>query len=129
MTHGAAPEQVVRLLVLWTHPEDKHAFEQDYRTRHLPHARAIPGLVWLRASTSSSPTYGRLAELAFTDRASLRSGLESAEGQRVAQDAKRLAQEHGVQSVSIVVEDAQKVYEGAWSDGSDLLATRGGAES
>jgi hypothetical protein len=27
------------------------------------------------------------------------------------------------------VEDAQKVYEGAWSDGSDLLATRGGAES
>ena len=82
----------VKLVVLYTRPDDVEAFDEHYRGTHAPLVEKLPGLLrWESASLVASPdggelTYHRMAELWFEDRAALDAGLGSAEGQATAAD-------------------------------------------
>jgi uncharacterized protein (TIGR02118 family) len=65
----------IKIIVLYPHPKDEAAFEQQYLTKHLPLMRQILGadvpLITYRAlAIGTRPTpYHRVAEIHFPDRA------------------------------------------------------------
>lgn len=87
----------VKLVVLYTHPDDPDAFDKHYLDAHMPLASKIPGLQ--RAETGEivgapdggDHTYYRVAELYFADEAALQAGLGSDEGQAAAGDYQKIA--------------------------------------
>jgi uncharacterized protein (TIGR02118 family) len=87
---------MVKLLVLYRHPEDEAAFERHYAQKHLALARKIPGLRRLETSKivtddGSRPVYYRSASLHFDSVEDLNAGLTSAEGQASGADAASIA--------------------------------------
>ena len=87
----------VKLVVLYTHPEDAEAFEQHYSGTHMPLVDQIPGL--MRAETGKvgaavdggEKTYYRITELYFADQAALQAGFGSDEGTATAADYQKIA--------------------------------------
>jgi uncharacterized protein (TIGR02118 family) len=82
----------VKLVVLYTQPDDPAAFDQHYFDVHMPLVQAIPGLD--RAETAKftvaldggDQTYYRSAELYFADDAAMSAGFGSPEGGATAKD-------------------------------------------
>jgi uncharacterized protein (TIGR02118 family) len=78
----------VKLVVLYTQPDDPDAFDQHYLGVHAPLVLKVPGLQRFEGARISGPadrgeaTYFRIAELYFADPAALQAGLGSEEGQR-----------------------------------------------
>jgi uncharacterized protein (TIGR02118 family) len=76
----------VKLVVLYTQPDDAAAFDEHYLGVHGPLADKIPGLErWesgriVAAADGGEQTYFRIAELYFADQAALQAGLGSDEG-------------------------------------------------
>jgi uncharacterized protein (TIGR02118 family) len=84
----------VKLMVLYTQPEDPAAFDQHYFGTHMPLVHAIPGLQ--RAETGRFGTrapYYRVAELYFADRDALNAGLGSPQGSASNADYEQIAPE------------------------------------
>ena len=87
----------VKLVVLYTHPDDVTTFEQHYRDVHAPLVRQVPGLerfeagVLAGAADGGDHTYHRLAELYFADRSALEAGLASEQGAAAAADFQNIA--------------------------------------
>jgi len=88
----------VKLVVLYTHPEDPAAFDQHYVGTHMPLVHKVPGLQ--RAETGrlttfdrGEKTYYRVAELYFADRDSLMAMFGSDEGKAMAADYQAIAPE------------------------------------
>src|SRR5579875_270303 len=87
----------VKLVVLYTHPDDIDAFEEHYREVHAPLVRRIGGLqAFETARLVGTPdggdhTYHRIAELTFADRAALQAALGSDEGKATAADYQAIA--------------------------------------
>lgn len=87
----------VKLVVLYTKPEDADAFDHHYLGVHMPLAGKIPGLQ--RAETSrfdlaldgGEHTYHRMAELYFADQAALEAAFGSDEGKATAADYGQIA--------------------------------------
>ncbi len=87
----------VKLVVLYTQPDDPAAFDEHYLAVHMPLAMKIPGLQ--RAETGKvaavldggEQTYYRVAELYFADQASMEAAFGSAEGAATAQDYAQIA--------------------------------------
>lgn len=87
----------VKLVVLYTQPEDPAAFDEHYLGVHMPLVAKIPGLQ--RAETAKfaavldggEQTFYRSAELYFPDEATMQAAFGSAEGRATAQDYGRLA--------------------------------------
>jgi uncharacterized protein (TIGR02118 family) len=87
----------VKLMVLYTRPDDEAAFDQHYLGVHMPLVRTIPGLQ--RAETGAitaaldggEQTYYRVAELYFADQAAMQAGFASAEGGATAADYQQIA--------------------------------------
>ena len=87
----------VKLVVLYTRPDDPDAFDRHYLDTHMPLVNAIPGLQ--RAETSrfvtaldaGEQTYYRHAELQFTDQATLEAALHSEQGKACAADYGKIA--------------------------------------
>jgi uncharacterized protein (TIGR02118 family) len=87
----------VKLVVLYTHPDDPDAFDHYYFDTHVPLVNVIPGL--LRAETGrlvaaadgGEHTYYRVAELYFADQAALQAGFGSEEGKATAADYQKIA--------------------------------------
>ncbi len=82
---------MVRVLVLYSKPQDVQAFEQHYQEVHLPLANKLPGLQRFTISRNVVPTndsepYYLIAELDWTDIPALQEAFQSAEGQAVGQD-------------------------------------------
>ncbi len=85
----------VKLVVLYTQPDDPDAFNRHYREQHLPLAGAIPGVqrvetgVVIAEADGGDPLWYRITELYFADRPALDTGLASPEAQAAtAADAK-----------------------------------------
>jgi uncharacterized protein (TIGR02118 family) len=78
----------VKLVVLYTQPEDNDAFDRHYFDIHLPLVHRIPGL--RRAETGrfidvldgGEQTFYRVAELCFPDQATMDAGIASDRGKR-----------------------------------------------
>lgn len=85
-----------KLVVLYPEPTDRVAFEEHYRTTHIPLAETLPGLRAYRFSLAvdgvvdTSP-YFAVFEGEFDDAASLDAALASPEGARVSADVPNYA--------------------------------------
>jgi uncharacterized protein (TIGR02118 family) len=92
----------VRLVVLWSRPDDLDAFEQDYAENHLPLADRLPGVLAVSSCRLRSREQHRMAELRFADAESMRAAMGSPAGVRLAADADRLASTYGVTATNLV---------------------------
>ncbi len=87
----------VKLVVLYTHPDDADAFDEHYTGTHMPLVDQVPGL--LRTETGKvaaaidggEHTYYRVTELYFADEAAMQAGFGSAEGTATAADYQKIA--------------------------------------
>jgi len=87
----------VKLVVLYTQPDDQAAFDEHYLSVHVPLVAKIPGLQRFESGTFTAaldggePTYHRIAELYFADQAAMDAAFGSAEGAATAQDFGQIA--------------------------------------
>lgn len=87
----------VKLVVLYTQPEDPAAFDEHYLGVHVPLVQKIPGLQrfdagkFVSALDGGEQTYYRIAELYFADDAAMGAGFGSAEGSATAADYGQIA--------------------------------------
>jgi uncharacterized protein (TIGR02118 family) len=87
----------VKMVVLYTKPDDPEAFDQQYLGTHMPLVSKVPGLLRAEsgrifaAADGGEKTYFRIAELYFADRDALNAGLGSPEGNAVAADFGKIA--------------------------------------
>lgn len=82
----------VKLVVLYTRPDDAEAFDKHYLETHVPLVDAIPGLQSAETGKFSAALDGgeqsfyRYAELYFADDAAMSAGFGSPQGQATAAD-------------------------------------------
>jgi uncharacterized protein (TIGR02118 family) len=87
----------VKLVVLYTQPDDAAAFDEHYLNAHMPLAEKIPGLLraetatFIAAADSGELTYHRTAELYFEDMDALGAGMGSPEGGTTGDDYAAIA--------------------------------------
>jgi uncharacterized protein (TIGR02118 family) len=87
----------VKLVVLYTQPSDRDAFDRHYLGTHVPLVEAIPGLQRFESGQITSAidggdhTYYRLAELYFADQEALSAAFGSDEGKATAADYQEIA--------------------------------------
>jgi uncharacterized protein (TIGR02118 family) len=87
----------VKLVVLYTQPDDTASFDAHYLGVHGPLVEKIPGLQrWESARFVAAPdggeqTYHRVAELYFSDGAALEAALATEQGQATAADFQKIA--------------------------------------
>jgi uncharacterized protein (TIGR02118 family) len=87
----------VKLVVLYTQPDDPSAFDRHYFDTHMPLVRAVPGLQraetgrFVAAPDGGEQSYYRVAELHFADQQALEAGLGSDEGKATTADYQKLA--------------------------------------
>lgn len=87
----------VKLVVLYTQPDNADSFDEHYLGVHAPLVEKVPGLQrWESARLAAAPdggdlTYHRIAQLYFSDEAALQAALESDEGQAAAGDFEQIA--------------------------------------
>ena len=87
----------VKLVVLYTQPDDPAAFEEHYLGVHMPLVMAVPGLQRAEAGRLTAaldgggPTFYRIAELYFADQGAMNTALGSPEGQATAADYQKIA--------------------------------------
>lgn len=87
----------VKLVVLYTQPDDADNFDHHYLGVHAPLVDKIPGLQRFEgarivaAADGGESTYFRIAELYFDDQAALESALGSDEGKATAADFQQIA--------------------------------------
>jgi len=87
----------VKLVVLYTQPDDADAFDEHYQGTHMPLVDALPGLQ--RAETGrlvtaldgGEQTFYRVAELYFADQQALGAAFGSEEGKATAADYQAIA--------------------------------------
>lgn len=87
----------VKLVVLYTQPDDRDGFDAHYLGVHGPLVEQIPGLVrwegarFVTAVDGGEQTYHRIAELYFADEAALQAALGSDQGRTTAGDYQQIA--------------------------------------
>jgi uncharacterized protein (TIGR02118 family) len=87
----------VKLVVLYTQPDDPDAFDKHYLGVHAPLVENVPGLQrfegarLVAAADGGEQTYFRIAELWFADQDALQAGLGSDEGKATAADYQQIA--------------------------------------
>jgi uncharacterized protein (TIGR02118 family) len=88
---------VVRLIALYSTPEDPAAFDRHYREVHEPIVRRYPGLQEVRVSRPDGlggrpPAYHLMAEMTFDSRADLDAAMASDAGRESGRDLRNFAQ-------------------------------------
>jgi uncharacterized protein (TIGR02118 family) len=87
----------VKLVVLYTRPDDPDAFEEHYASTHMPLASKVPGVQRAEAGRivaaldGGEESYYRVAELYFADRPALDTAMASPEMQVTAADYQKIA--------------------------------------
>jgi uncharacterized protein (TIGR02118 family) len=87
----------VKLVVLYTQPDDPAAFDEHYLGVHMPMVAALPGLQraeagqLISAPDGGGQTFYRMAELYFADQGAMSTALGSPEGQATAADFQKIA--------------------------------------
>jgi uncharacterized protein (TIGR02118 family) len=87
----------VKLVVLYTQPDDADSFDEHYQGVHAPLVDHLPGLQrWESARIVAAPdggeqTYFRIVELYFSDLEGLKAALASDEGKATAADYQQIA--------------------------------------
>jgi uncharacterized protein (TIGR02118 family) len=87
----------VKLVILYTQPDDPDVFERQYAEVHMPLVRAIPGLeraetgLFIAEADGGDPLFYRITSLYFPDRAALDKALATPEAQATAADYRKIA--------------------------------------
>lgn len=87
----------VKLVVLYTQPDDHAAFDEHYLGVHVPLVAKLPGLQRFESGTialaldGGEQTYHRIAELYFADQAAMNAAFGSPEGSATAADYAAIA--------------------------------------
>ncbi|REG86352.1 EthD family reductase [Algoriphagus antarcticus] len=88
---------MIKLTVLYNHPEDPAAFESYYAATHMSLVSTINGVLkaevtkFLPEADGSKPAYYRMAELYFESPEALQQSMDSPEGQATAADLPNFA--------------------------------------
>jgi uncharacterized protein (TIGR02118 family) len=87
---------MLKLTVLYDHPEDPGTFEEYYANEHLPLAAKIPNVLRFESGRvgtvdGSEPPYHRIAELWFESVERLGEALSSPEGEAATEDIRNFA--------------------------------------
>jgi uncharacterized protein (TIGR02118 family) len=113
-TARAQPEireiaMTVKLVALWSTPEDAEGFEKEYAAIHIPLVAAVPGLKGAVASKALNGPYYRMAELIFEDGEALQHALGSEEGLALLADSGRLQEAFGSNLDVLTVEEQARI--------------------
>ena len=87
----------VKLVVLYTQPDDPDVFDHHYTGTHMPMVRKIPGLQraesgrFIAEADGGEAIFYRTASLYFADRAALDQALATQEAQAAAADYGKIA--------------------------------------
>ncbi len=101
---------MIKLTLLYGHPENTDAFETYYAQTHMPIASKMPGVDRLELTQfgpgpdGSKPEYHRMAELYFPNEEQAHAALASQEGQAAVNDLPNFAT-GGVTMLAGVVSD------------------------
>jgi uncharacterized protein (TIGR02118 family) len=88
---------MIKLTVLYSHPEDPESFEKYYEETHLPLVAKAKGVAkseltrFLPNPDGSEAAYYRMAELYFNGPDKLQQTMDSPEGQAMADDLSNFA--------------------------------------
>ena len=87
---------MLKLTVLYNHPEDPETFEEYYANEHLPLAAKIPNVLRFESGRvgtvdASEPPYHRIAEFWFESAERLSEALSSPEGEYATGDIRNFA--------------------------------------
>jgi uncharacterized protein (TIGR02118 family) len=88
---------MIKVTILYNHPNDPETFEQYYAQTHLPLASKMQGITRLELTRfgpgpdGTKPAYYRMAELYFPSEDQLQTTLGSAEGQAAVADLSNFA--------------------------------------
>ena len=88
---------MVRLIALYSHPEDPASFDAHYREVHAPIVQRYPNLVSMRLTKADGvggrpAAYYLMAEMSFASRADLDDALASDAGRESGRDLRNFAQ-------------------------------------
>jgi uncharacterized protein (TIGR02118 family) len=98
----------VKLVVLYTQPDDPDAFDEHYLGVHGPLVEKLPGLQrfeaarFVAAPDGGDQPYFRIAELYFADQAALEAALASDESKATAGDFQQIAPPGSRRFVAVV---------------------------
>ena len=98
----------VKLVVLYTRPDDPETFDAEYRDTHIPLVAKLPGLQrWELAPVGAKPDgsvapYYQIAEIYFSDQAALGAAFASPEGRETAAHYDKIAPEGSLMVVAEV---------------------------
>ena len=87
----------IKLMVMYTQPDDPAAFDQHYLGVHVPLVEKLPGLQRFESGTITMAldggelTYHRVAELYFADQDAMNAAFGSPEGADTAADYGKIA--------------------------------------
>lgn len=99
----------VKIVALWSTPNDVEGFEKEYAEIHLPLVAALPGLKGAVASKALNGPYYRMAELVFEDADSLGSALGSEQAQKLLADSGRLQEAFAATCDVLTVEELDHI--------------------
>ena len=104
---------MVRLIALYSQPEDPAAFDAHYRDVHAPIVERYPNLVSMRLTKADGiggrpAAYYLMAEMSFATRADLDEALASEPGRESGRDLRNFAQA----GVTLFVADEDAVADG-----------------
>ena len=96
---------VVRLVGLWTKPEDVDGFRQEYLTAHFPVLDRLDNALDATIAHCIEGSYYQMTEVTFTNLEDMEAALETELGKRVLSSAHELADKFGVEIEILVVEE------------------------
>jgi len=101
----------VKLVALWTKPNDPEAFDKDYEATHAALVAKLPGISSAIFCKSMDPNaeYHRTAELIFDDAGAMGTALGSPEGAELLGDAGRLSETFGNKVDVLTVEEQSRI--------------------
>jgi uncharacterized protein (TIGR02118 family) len=97
---------VLRLVGLWTEPQDVDAFDRDYLGSHVPRLSGLLGVEAVSTSRCIDGPYYRMTEVAFQNLDDIHAALDAPSGKEVLDAASNLAQKYGVRMEVLVVAEA-----------------------
>jgi uncharacterized protein (TIGR02118 family) len=96
---------VVRLVGLWTKPEDVDGFRQEYITAHFPVLDRLENALDATIAHCIEGSYYQMTEVSFTNLEDMETALATDLGKQVMSSARELADKFGVTLEILVVEE------------------------
>jgi uncharacterized protein (TIGR02118 family) len=113
----------VRLIALYSQPDDTEAFDEHYRDVHTPIVRRYPKIRGIQLTKTDGvggrlPSYYLISEMIFDSRADLDEALASDAGQQSARDLRNFA----TAGVTLLVADDAAAVDASGDAGTDAAS-------